>query len=82
MYADFHGWRTNENLCNKLNPKFIYIESDMKFEKILVIVLSIVLSVLCGKLWGSLLFILSLELILHQRLEHIFVTYIMLYENS
>jgi hypothetical protein len=20
IYADIHGWRTNENLCNKLNP--------------------------------------------------------------
>ena len=60
----------------------MYIESDMTFEKILVIFLSILLNVLCGKLWGSLVFIVSLELVLQKSLEHIFVTYLMLYDNS
>ena len=82
LVADIHYWRTQENVHSKLNTKFMYIESDMTFEKILVIFLSILLNVLCGKLWGSLVFIVSLELVLHKSLENIFVTYIMLYDNS
>jgi hypothetical protein len=54
-----------------------YIESAMKLEKILVIFLSILLNVLCGKQSGFLVFIVSLELVLHKSLEHILVTYIM-----
>ena len=81
LVADIHYWRTQENLCSKLNTIFTYIESDMTFEKILVIFLSILLNVLCGKLWGSLVFIVSLELVLQKSLEHIFVPYIMLYNN-
>ena len=38
----------------------IYIESAMHFEKI-------VLNLLCGNLWGSLVFIVSLELVLHKK---------------